>query len=207
MRPNVRKVVAALLERGERKLALALYRASQVITAKAHFKPSQWVDQYEDEVAMLAENNFGPWKDPKQAEQFVKKAIRQLAQEKYNDVIESFKGKDDIKYMVETHMYADDPDPYKLEPPDPHVGKAIEKFAQRAYGSQWKKYVVVRTAKKAGLDRQDPKGWVMSVEGLDDWDYVTAAFDLQKFLRQAGWSDAYAEPYDHVTIMVFPQGQ
>jgi hypothetical protein len=175
-------------------------------SGKPHFKPSDYVQDYEDAVALIAFNNYGPWKDPAQAEQFVKKAIRELAQDKYNDVIESFKGKDDIKYMVEMYAYVDDPDPYKLEPPDPHVGKAIEKFAQREYGSQWKKYVSIRTAKKAGLDRRDPKGWVMSVEGLEGWSYVDAAHKLQQFLRNAGYPEAYAEPEDHVTIMVFPQG-
>lgn len=198
-------VIATLLRHGQRRLATAASR--MVLAKKPHFKLSSYAEEYEDQVAMLAANNYGLWEGTDQAEQFVKKAVHDLAKEKYNDVIESF-GKDDIKYIVEMHLYQDEADPYRLDPPDPKVGKAIQKVLESKLGKDWKKASGYNTAEKHGMMREaddDPKAWVVWIEGHGVHNVDSMWQPILDGVKKAGFRDASAEPYDNVTIIVHPE--
>ena len=175
--------------------------ASTVTARKPHFEPSQWVEQYEDEIATLAANNYGPWKNTKEAEQHVKKAIQEYAQDRHDDVLESFKGPHDIQYIVETYMYQDDPDPYNMDPADPKVERDIQHALAKIFGKDWASISGVRSGRGDHMADGDPKAWIVWVEGHDTETAVSLAPKLSKALGREVDS---VEPYDHVTIVVHP---
>jgi hypothetical protein len=176
----------------------------KITAKKAHFSISNSAREYEDEIATLASNNYGPWKDTKQAEEHVKKAIREHARELYNDVIASFNA-DDIKYIVEAHLYQDETDPYGLDPPDPRVGKLLEKWAETQYGAEWVSRVRISPANKSNLKSaiDENSAWVVTGEG---WNYAKVADQIQNFVKKSGLKQALVEPYDHVHIVIYPAG-
>jgi len=203
MRHTTKKnIIATLLQ--QKRPDLANVVAKLVTAKKMHFDISSFAQSYEDEVAVLAENNYGPWSDTAHAEQHVHRAIQDYAKSLHDDVIESF-NENDIKYIVEKHLYADDPDPYGMDPADPKVKKALEKFAKDTFGNSWASYAFIQPAAKAGVSDRSST-WAFAVEGYEGWDYSKGAMLIQSFLRKNGYKNAAAEPYDHVTIVVYPDG-
>lgn len=196
-------VIATLIRAGKPKLATAV--SKMVIAKKAHFNLSQHAEQYENEIATNAGSNYGAWKDTAEAEKHVKKAVRDHAKRLYNDVMESF-GKEDIKYIVEMHMYQDDEDPYNLDPPDPKVGKILQKVLEKTVGKDWKKVSGYATAEDNGMSREagDPKAWIVWIEGSGTHSVDTLWEPIVKAMKSAGYKEAKAEPYDNATIVVHP---
>jgi len=163
---------------------------------KPHFNLSNHAEQYEDEIAMLAAKNYGPWRSTAEAEALVKEAIKDYAQERYRDVIESF-GKQDIKYIVEMHMYQDENDPYNLEPPDPKVGKDIESALKAIIGNDWSSYAGVR-ADKGMMYHGSNKAWQVYIEGHPNYNVA----NLWRTLGKALGRDFDIEVRDNVTLLV-----
>lgn len=196
-------VIATLIRSGKPKLATAV--SKMVIAKKGHFKQSRYSREHMDSVSTLA-NNLRPWDSVEDAEEVVREAIEQYAEYLANDVRESFT-EDDIKYIVEMDMYGDDPDPYNLDPPDPKIGKAIEKELAKVLGKDWKKVAGTQTAEKhrmLGEAGDDSKAWVVWIEGHGVHNVDTLWEPILKAVKAAGFKDASAEPYDDATIIVHP---
>jgi hypothetical protein len=194
-------VIAALIRARKPKLATAV--SKMVVAKKGHFKQSRYSRDYLDAVSLLASNNYGSWDSVEEAEEMVQQAINDHAEYMANDVRESFT-EDDIKYIVEMEMFSDDLDPYNLDPPDPKIGKAIEKELAKLLGKDWKKAAGVREGEGETAAEDDPKAWVVFIEGHGVHNVDTLWEPLLKVVKKAGYKDASVEPYDDVTLTVHP---
>lgn len=196
-------VIATLICAGKPKLATAVSR--MVVAKKAHFSLSDSAKEYANDV-MLAANNMSPWaKNTAEAEAKVKKSIRIISERDRKRVLEAFSA-NDVKYLVETDYFGDEDDPYNLDPPDPKIGKALEKELAKILGKDWKKVAGVKSAKSqsSNVAEGDSKAWIVFIEGHGVHNVDTLWEPLLKVVKKAGYQDASAEPYDDATIVVHP---
>jgi len=162
---------------------------------KAHFKPSRHSREYLDQVATIASNNFGSWRNTDEAEDIVRRAIEHHANYLAESVRDSFE-EDDVKYIVESIMYSDDPDPYGLNPTDPKVGKILLQTLKKVAGPGYKGFSGVRE------DDDSPSGWIVWLDGGGKFNVDTMWQPMTQALNRAGYRNALVEPYDNVTLHV-----